>query len=90
MNKQELINKIAEKGMKKVEAKASLEVVLKTITESLVNGDDVKIVGFGSWKILQKSARKGRNPQTGEEIQIAAKTVVKFKPGKDLSEGVNK
>ena len=91
MNKQDLINKISEKGeMKKVEAKKSLEIVLETITNSLVDGEDVKIVGFGSWRIVQKATRKGRNPQTGEEIQIPAKTVVKFKPGKDLAEGVNK
>jgi len=90
MNKQELINEISKNGMKKVEAKAALEIVLETITQSLIDGEDVKIVGFGSWKVMEKAARKGRNPQTGEEIQIPAKTVVKFKPGKNLAEGVNK
>jgi DNA-binding protein HU-beta len=90
MNKQDLISAIAEQaGMKKTEAKASLEVVLDTITKSLIKGEDVKIVGFGSWVVQQKAARKGRNPQTGEEIQIPAKKVVKFKVGKDLAEGVN-
>ena len=90
MNKQELIDKIASKSnIKKVEAKASLELVLESITETLTSGEDVKLVGFGSWNVKQKQARKGRNPQTGDEIDIPAKKVVKFKPGKGLADGVN-
>jgi DNA-binding protein HU-beta len=91
MNKKEFVALFAEKGNfeSKAEAERKLDVLLKTIEESLVNGDEINFVGWGKFEIQEKPARKGRNPQTGEEIEIPAKKVVKFKPGKKLADKVN-
>lgn len=89
MNKGELISKIAEDaGLTKVQASAALEAVTDGVTSTLAKGDKLTLVGFGTFSITHRAARKGRNPQTGEEINIKAKNVVKFKPGKDLAERV--
>ncbi|TDT72603.1 DNA-binding protein HU-beta [Hypnocyclicus thermotrophus] len=92
MNKKEFVALFAEKGNfeSKAEAERKLDVLLKTIEESLVNGDEINFVGWGKFEVQEKPARKGRNPQTGEEIEIPAKKVVKFKPGKKLADKVNK
>jgi DNA-binding protein HU-beta len=90
MNKSELIDAVAEAaGLSKADASRSLDAVLGVITGSLKKGDQVSIVGFGSFLVRQRSARTGRNPQTGAEIKIAAANVPAFKPGKALKDAVN-
>lgn len=90
MNKAELIDAIAENaGMTKADAKKALDAFVKSTTEALKKGDRVALVGFGSFTVLKRNARAGRNPQTNKEIKIPAKNVVKFKPGSDLSKLVN-
>jgi DNA-binding protein HU-beta len=86
MNKAELIDAIAaEAGLTKADSKKALEAFVKATTDALAAGDRVALVGFGSFSVAKRSARKGRNPQTGKEINIAAKAVVKFKAGAELS-----
>ena len=90
MNKSELINSIADQsGLSKAEAGKALEAFTDSVEAALKSGDRVSLVGFGSFSVDRRDARMGRNPQTGEEIQIAAKNVVKFKPGAGLSKAVN-
>ena len=90
MNKTELIDAIAaEAGLSKVNAKKALEAFLANVEKTLKEGSKVSLVGFGSWSVSEKAAREGRNPQTGKTIQIAAKKVVKFKAGAELSDAVN-
>ncbi len=90
MNKAELIDAMAaESGLSKADAKRALDAFCDTTTKALKKGDRVALVGFGSFSTSKRAARKGRNPQTGKEIKIAAKTVVKFKAGADLSGKVN-
>lgn len=90
MNKQELIDAIAaESGLSKKDSKEALEALVKTVGTTLKKGENISLVGFGSFSVIQKAARTGKNPQTGKPIQIAAKKAVKFKPGKELAEGVN-
>ncbi len=85
MNKAQLIDAIAEKaGLTKADSKKALEAFVATVGESLKSGDKVALVGFGSFSISERSARSGRNPQTGKIIQIPAKKVVKFRPGAEL------
>mgnify|MGYP001144254076 FL=1 len=89
MNKGDLINKIAEDaGLTKTQASAALDAVTDGVTSTLAKGDKLTLVGFGTFSVSHRAARKGRNPQTGKEINIAAKNVVKFKPGKELSSRV--
>jgi DNA-binding protein HU-beta len=89
MNKGDLINKIAdESSLSKADASKALDAVLNGITGTLSAGGKVTLVGFGTFSVSQRAARKGRNPQTGAEINIPAKNVVKFKPGKELSDKV--
>jgi len=86
MNKAQLIDAIASKaGLTKVDAKKALEAIVDVTSETLKKGDRIALVGFGSFGISERAQRIGRNPQTGKEITIAAKKVVKFKPGGDLS-----
>ena len=90
MNKSELKKAIAAKaGITKEQAESALEVTLKEIKDTLVKGDKVALLSFGTWSITNRPAREGRNPQTGKPIQIAAKNVIKFKPSKELSDSVN-
>lgn len=90
MNKAELIDAIAaESGLSKADAKKSLDGFIMATTKALKKGDRVALVGFGSFGISKRAARKGRNPQTGKEIKIAAKKVVKFKAGAELATKVN-
>jgi DNA-binding protein HU-beta len=88
MNKADLINEVAKVLKTKKDAQAAVEVVLSSITEALGKGDAVSLVGFGTFKVTERKARKGRNPQTGEEIYIAASKVPKFVAGKALKEAV--
>jgi DNA-binding protein HU-beta len=86
MNKAELIDAIASHAeLSKVDAKKALDAFIEATTGALKKGDRVALVGFGSFSISARAARKGRNPQTGKEIKIAAKKVVKFKAGTELS-----
>lgn len=85
MNKQDLVNFIAKKtALKKGEAEKALNATLEGITKSLKKGEGVSFVGFGSFSVLQRKARTGRNPRTGAPIKIAASKVARFKAGKNL------
>ncbi|MBP7849887.1 MAG: HU family DNA-binding protein [Lentimicrobiaceae bacterium] len=89
MNKAELIEAMAsESKMTKADAKKALDAFVSATSKALKKGDRVALVGFGSFAVAKRAARKGRNPQTGKEIKIAAKKVVKFKPGADLAKKV--
>jgi len=90
MNKAELIEAMANgAGISKADAKKALDAFVDTTTKALKKGDRVALVGFGSFSVSKRSARTGRNPQTGKEIKISAKKVVKFKAGADLGNAVN-
>ena len=89
MNKAEIIASMAEAaGITKAEAGRSLTGFIEGIPDSLQNKENVTLVGFGTFSVTDRAARIGRNPQTGKEMQIAAKTVAKFKVGKKLAEAV--
>lgn len=89
MNKAELIDAIASgSGLTKADAKKALDAFIGATTGALKAGDRVALVGFGSFSVSEREARKGRNPQTGKEITIPAKKVVKFKAGAELSAAV--
>jgi DNA-binding protein HU-beta len=91
MNKAELISNVAEKAeFTKKDAEKAVSAVLDAIGEALSRGDKVQLVGFGTFEIRERAARKGRNPQTGEEISIAAANVPVFKAGKALRDAVDK
>jgi DNA-binding protein HU-beta len=86
MNKAELIEAMAsESKLTKADAKSALDAFITATSKSLKKGDRVALVGFGSFSISKRSARKGRNPQTGKVINIAAKKVVRFKAGTELA-----
>ena len=86
MNKSELVSAVAQKsGLTKVDAKKALDAVLESIGEELKNDGRVVLVGFGSFSVTERSARKGINPRTKEPIDIPAEKVVKFKAGSELS-----
>lgn len=86
MNKAELIEAIAaDAGLSKADSKKALDAFITATTKALKKGDRVALVGFGSWSVTKRAARTGRNPQTGKEIKISAKKVVKFKAGAELS-----
>ncbi|TXL67860.1 HU family DNA-binding protein [Cerasibacillus terrae] len=89
MNKTELINAVAEKSeLSKKDAGKAVDAVFETVMDSLSEGEKVQLIGFGNFEVRNRSARKGRNPQTGEEIQIPASKVPAFKPGKALKDAV--
>jgi len=88
MNKGDLINKVSEVLSSKKDAQAAVDCTIQTITEALSSNDSVTLVGFGTFKTANRKARKGRNPQTGKEINIAEKNVPKFVPGKGLKDAV--
>jgi nucleoid DNA-binding protein len=88
MTKTELINEMAEVLNSRKEAQKALESLLSTISDALKNGDSVTLTGFGAFKVSKRNARKGRNPQTGETIQIQSKNVARFVPGKHLKDAI--
>jgi DNA-binding protein HU-beta len=89
LNKTELVSAVAEKAeMTKKDAEKALSAVLCSIEEALVSGDRVQLVGFGTFEVRPRAARTGRNPATGEQIQIPATKVPAFKAGKALKEAV--
>jgi len=90
MNKTELINAIAEEaGLSKIDAKKALEAVLKSVSDALIAGDKVSLVGFGTFSVAERSERSGTNPATKQAIIIAAKKVAKFKAGAELTASIN-
>jgi nucleoid DNA-binding protein len=88
MNKGDLVNEVAKVVKTKKDAQEAVDCVLSSITNALGKGDSVSLIGFGTFKVAERKARKGRNPQTGEEIYIAASKVPKFVAGKALKEAV--
>jgi len=88
MNKSDLINEVATVVSTKKEAQSAVECVISSITKAMKKGEDVVLTGFGTFKVVNRKARKGRNPYTGEEIKIKATKAPKFTPGKALKEAV--
>ena len=88
MNKEDLVREVAKVVATKKEAEAVVDSVFGAITKALKEGDRVNLAGFGIFTVVDKPSRKGRNPKTGEEIDIAAKKVPKFSPGKGLKDVV--
>lgn len=88
MNKGDLINKVADVLDSKKDAQAAVDCALTAITNALAQKEAVTLVGFGTFKTTERKARKGRNPQTGDEIDIPARNVPKFVPGKALKDAV--
>jgi DNA-binding protein HU-beta len=90
MNKTDLINAIAEKAeLTKADAGRALEAYLEAVQKSLKQGEDVSVVGFGTFTVRKRAARTGRNPRTGESVEVDAKRVPYFKPGKEMRERLN-
>ena len=90
MNKADLIDAIADSAdISKAAASRALDAMITSITDSLKSGDQVSLVGFGTFSVKERAARTGRNPQTGAPIEIAAAKVPGFKPGKALKDAVN-
>ena len=90
MNKNDLVAAVAsQSGLSKGDATKTVECFINTITDSLKRGDDVRLVGFGTFSVTNRSATQGRNPRTGEAIQIPASKLPKFRAGKALKESLN-
>lgn len=90
MNKTELVSAVAESAeLSKKDATKAVDAVFEALQTALSNGDKVQLIGFGNFEVRERAARKGRNPQTGEEIEIAASKVPAFKPGKALKDAVS-
>lgn len=89
MNKKELVNAVSEKtGFSKKDSLVAIDATIEAITEGLVGGDKISLLGFGSFSVVERAARKGRSPATGETIDIPATVSPKFKPGKALKSAV--
>ncbi|MBB6012525.1 DNA-binding protein HupB [Aquamicrobium sp. NLF2-7] len=90
MNKNELVSAVADAAkLSKADAQSAVDAVFSVITGELKNGGDVRLVGFGNFSVSKRAASTGRNPQTGAEVQIPARTVPKFTAGKGLKDAVN-
>ncbi|MCF8010875.1 MAG: HU family DNA-binding protein [Clostridiales bacterium] len=90
MNKAELVASVAKKSdLTKKESEKVVDTFFNCVEETLVKGDKLQLVGFGTFETKERAARKGRNPQTGEEIDIPESRVPSFKPGKQLKENLN-
>lgn len=90
MTKAEIVERVYESvGISKRESAEIVAMVFETIRETLENGENVKISGFGNFTLREKKARRGRNPQTGDEIEISARRVLTFKPSQVLKKGLN-
>ena len=89
MNKNDLVSKVAAtSGLTKTDAEKAIEATFEAITSSLTEGNDVRLIGFGTFTVSKRAATDGRNPRTGEKIRIAATTLPKFRPGKLLKDSV--
>ena len=90
MTKADLVEQVArEAEMTKKDAEQLVEIIFDSITDSLNRGEKIELRGFGSFRVRERNTRKGRNPKTGEAVDIPAKRVAYFKPGKDLKELIN-
>jgi len=89
MNKGDLVNEVSKVVKTKKDAQAAVDCFLSSITKALAKGEAVRLIGFGTFKVVERKARKGRHPQTGEEIYIAASKVPKFVAGKALKKAAN-
>ena len=90
MNQADLIAHVADAaGLSKADATKAIDAVLSAVSDELVAGKEVRLNGFGIFSAAERAAREGRNPQTGESMQIAAKTAAKFSPGAELKKAVN-
>ena len=91
MTKADLVEQVAnEAEMTKKDAEQLVEIIFDSIIGALNNGEKIELRGFGSFRVRQRDARKGRNPKTGTAVEIPAKRVAYFKPGKELKEVINK
>ena len=89
MNKAELVQEVANQtGLTKKVSREAIDAIISGITDSLAREEKVALVGFGTFQVMERKAKRGRNPQTGESVQIPAKKVPKFRPGKSLREAV--
>ena len=89
MNKGDLVEKIAsEVGLTKRASNEAIDAITSIVSDALARGEKVTLVGFGTFQVMERKARRGRNPQTGQTIQIPAKKVPKFRPGRSLREAV--
>ena len=86
MNKSDLINEVVKIVGTKKAARDAVDSIVSSITKALEKGESVSLIGFGTFKVVKRKARKGRNPYTGEEIKIKAQKIAKFTPGKTLKE----
>ena len=90
MNRNELVDAVSTKtDLRKSEASKAVDAVFEAIEDALKGGDEVRLVGFGTFSVASRAASEGRNPRTGEKIQIAASKQAKFKPGKGLRDSLN-
>ena len=90
MNRNELVDAVSSKtDMRKSEASKAVDAVFEAIEDALKGGDEVRLVGFGTFSVSSRAASEGRNPRTGEKIKIAASKQAKFKPGKGLRDSLN-
>ncbi|MGV6859459.1 MAG: HU family DNA-binding protein [bacterium] len=90
MNKSEFVEKVAEAtGFTKADAAKAVDAVVESVTDALKEGESISLVGFGTFAVKRREARTGRNPRTGEAIQIAASNIPSFKAGKSLKDAVN-
>jgi DNA-binding protein HU-beta len=90
MTKNELIAAVAEKaGLSKTDAASAVEATFDSIAGALKSGEEVKIMGFGNFKVVKRAAREGRDPRTGQPVEIKASTRPKFSPGKGLKDAIN-
>ena len=91
MNKQDLIGQVADRaGLNRSDAARAVETMLEVVTSALKRGDEVRLVGFGNFSVTRRKASTGRNPRTGEPMQIKESTQPKFKAGKGLKDSVNR
>jgi DNA-binding protein HU-beta len=89
MNKTELVNTVATQAeLTKNDATKAVDALIETISSTLAKEEKIQLIGFGTFEVRERAARTGRNPQTGEEIQIPASKIPAFKPGKELKEAV--
>lgn len=90
VNRVDLINSVsASAGLKNSESERAVDAVLESITKALKSGDEVRLLGFGTFGVTKRPAGEGRNPRTGEKIKIAEKSIPKFRPGKQLKDAVS-
>lgn len=90
MNRKELVDSVADKtGLTKKDTESFLNSFVETVVQELKNGGSVNLVGFGSFRVVQRKAREARNPRTGDTVRIPARKVPAFKPGKDLKSALN-